>query len=221
MAAGVDDSLLRCLRDRGSPIDRMPMQRVLGGALIGVLAAASAIAADRQEARASHCEPSEQVVFSCRIGPKVASLCASKRLTPAEGHVQYRYGPPGRVEIAVPGRSPADRPRITVMRSPPSTANALSVGIESGGFHYHVFSSESTGSVGAGMRSWVYDGGVEVRKGQATVFSKHCTGQPDDARFLASFFIDAGFEVETDGKAWDFGSVELDRPRRAGRQILR
>ena len=54
------------------------MQRVLGGALIGVLAAASAIAADRQEARSSHCEPSEQVVFSCRIGPKVAELYLSR-----------------------------------------------------------------------------------------------------------------------------------------------
>jgi hypothetical protein len=180
-------------------------------ALVSVLVASSASAADRNPvASRSHCEPGEQIVFSCLIGQKIASLCASKRLTPTEGHVQYRYGPPGKVEIDVPGRSQADRARIKVLRSPPSSANAMAVGIESGGFTYHVFSSESVGSVSDGMRSWVYDSGVEVHKGQRTVFSKHCTGQPNDARFLASFFLDAAFQVETSAEAWDFGRREPD-----------
>ena len=42
--------------------------------------------------------------------------------------------------------------------------------------------------------------------------AKHCTGQPDDARFVASLFLDAGFAVETSARAWDFGSREVDRP---------
>lgn len=170
------------------------------------------MAADRQPAAASsHCAPDEQIVFSCRIGQKIASLCASRRLTPAEGHVQYRYGPPGKTEIDIPGRSLADRARIQVMRSPPSTANALVVRVDHGGFTYAVFSSESVGSVSDGMRSWVYDSGVEVRKGRETVFSRHCSGQPDDARFIASFFLDAAFPVETSAQAWDFGSQETGR----------
>lgn len=192
----------------------MPKPPPLRSALACLLVASGAMAAGRQPvAASSHCGPDEQVVFSCRIGPKIASLCASQRLTPTEGHLQYRYGPPGKVEIQVPDRTLADRARIQVMRSPPSTANALAVGVESAGFTYHVFSSESVGSVSSdGMRSWMVDSGVEVRKGQTTVFSKHCTGQPDDARFLASFFVDAAFKVETDAKVWDFGSPHPTAP---------
>ena len=175
--------------------------------LLPSLVASSAAAADgKPVAASSHCEPDEQIVFSCHIGKKTASLCASKHLTRTEGHVQYRYGPPGKIEIDVPGRSLADRARIKVMRSPPSNANATAIGVESGGFAYYVFSSESVGSVSDGMRSWVYESGVEVHKGRETVFSKHCTGQPDDAGFVASFFADAAFQVETSAKVWEFGS---------------
>jgi hypothetical protein len=181
-------------------------------ALVCFLVASSSDAADHSPvASNSHCEVGEQIVFSCRIGQKIASLCASKRLTPTEGYVQYRYGPPGRIEIDIPGRSPADRARIRGMRSPPSTANALVMSIDHGGFTYAIFSSESVGSVSDGMRSWVYDSGVEVRKGREMVFSKHCSGQPDDANFIASFFLDAAFPVETSAKAWDFGRHENGR----------
>lgn len=199
-----------------SPPGNMLKLTDLCRALVYALMASSAMAADRQQvAVASHCEPTEQVIFSCRIGSKIASLCATRRLTPAEGHLQYRYGPPRSVEIAAPGRTPSDRARIQVVRSPPSTANAIAVSVESGGFVYHIYSSESVGSVSDGSRSWVYDSGVEVHKGQTTVFSKHCTGQLDDTRFVASFFLDAGFEVETSARAWDFGSREMDRARDA------
>lgn len=177
--------------------------------LVSIAAASSADAADRTPVAAkSHCEPTEQVIFSCRVGQKIASLCASKRLTHTEGYVQYRYGPPGKIEIDVPGRSLAERARITVLRSPPSNANALAMGVESGGATYYVFSSESVGSVSDGMRSWVYDSGVEVHKGQDTVFSKRCTSQQDDAGFVASLFLDAGFPVETGVRAWAFGSSD-------------
>ena len=180
-------------------------------ALVSVLVASSASAADRNPvASRSHCEPGEQIVFCCLIGQKIASLCASKRLTPTEGHVQYRYGPPGKVEIDVPGRSQADRARTTVRGSPAAARNSCPTHPRSDALHRRAFSSESVGSVSDGMRSWVYDSGVEVHKGQRTVFSKHCTGQPNDARFLASFFLDAAFQVETSAEAWDFGRREPD-----------
>ena len=47
---------------------------------------------------ASNCEPDEQVVFSCSVGQKVASVC----LTPASA-LQYRFGSLARTsELAFP-----------------------------------------------------------------------------------------------------------------------
>lgn len=93
------------MQDSRSSRNKMRRQPLLRRSLICVCMASSAMGADRQQGNASsHCEPTEQIVFSCRIGPKIASLCASKRLTATEGHVQYRFGPPGRVELAAPGR---------------------------------------------------------------------------------------------------------------------
>jgi len=180
--------------------------------VVWILTASFAHATDRKPSLAgSHCGPDEQVVFSCRIDHKIASMCASKRFTRDEGHLQYRYGAPGKVEIEVPSRSAADRARITVMRSPPSNANALAVGIQNGGFTYYVFSSESVGSTSDGMRGWVYDSGVEVHKGREPVFSRRCTGRPDDDGFVASLFQDAAVAVETSAQAWEFGGNDRRR----------
>lgn len=58
---------------------------------VGILASFPLFAAP-----ATHCAPSEQVVFSCDIGRKVASICASKPLSATAGYMQYRFGRLGR-----------------------------------------------------------------------------------------------------------------------------
>jgi hypothetical protein len=52
----------------------------------------------------SHCTPGETVLFSCQLErtKKIVSLCSSSDLSPTAGYVQYRFGPPGNVEIMVP-----------------------------------------------------------------------------------------------------------------------
>lgn len=42
------------------------------------------------------------VVFSCQIGERVASLCASSDLAEAQGWLTYRFGRINRVELAYP-----------------------------------------------------------------------------------------------------------------------
>jgi len=59
----------------------------------------------------SLCAKSEQIIFSCGVkrtgsrkatGNKIASLCASRKLTREEGYLQYRFGLPGKVELEYP-----------------------------------------------------------------------------------------------------------------------
>jgi hypothetical protein len=50
----------------------------------------------------SLCAKDEQVAFSCHVGAKIASLCASPDLSPDQGWVQYRFGKKGAVELTYP-----------------------------------------------------------------------------------------------------------------------
>jgi hypothetical protein len=64
------------------------------------LALCSAVA----HAQTDHwCKPNEQILFGCTLGKSaVASLCASQAFSATSGYVQYRYGPPGRLEFVYP-----------------------------------------------------------------------------------------------------------------------
>lgn len=42
----------------------------------------------------SFCTPQETIVFSCRTGAKMVSVCAAKDAGPNQGYVQYRFGKP-------------------------------------------------------------------------------------------------------------------------------
>lgn len=54
-------------------------------------------------ASGSLCASGEDVVFSCAIGKKVVSVCASKNLSSTTGWAQYRFGVPGSApEITLP-----------------------------------------------------------------------------------------------------------------------
>jgi hypothetical protein len=52
----------------------------------------------------SLCAPDERIIFSCPTeeSAKILSLCASKDLTSDSGYLQYRYGPPGKIEFEYP-----------------------------------------------------------------------------------------------------------------------
>ena len=52
--------------------------------------------------RETLCKPEEKIVFSCTIGRKIASVCASSELLPNKGYMQYRFGVPDKIERTVP-----------------------------------------------------------------------------------------------------------------------
>lgn len=59
--------------------------------------------ADAKAAGPSHCAVSERTLFSCTIGCKAVSVCASTELSARAGTIQYRFGRLGALELAYPG----------------------------------------------------------------------------------------------------------------------
>jgi hypothetical protein len=56
------------------------------------------------------CRANELVVFSCSTGAHTASICASGDVSKSIGAMQYRFGRPGRLDLAYPdaGAKPTD-----------------------------------------------------------------------------------------------------------------
>lgn len=54
--------------------------------------------------RPSLCQPNETAVFSCAIGGKIASLCASPDISPSQGSLSYRFGRKDAIELTHPDR---------------------------------------------------------------------------------------------------------------------
>lgn len=51
---------------------------------------------------ATLCNPREEIYFSCHIGKKVVSVCASGNISPNSGYVQYRFGRLNHIELEYP-----------------------------------------------------------------------------------------------------------------------
>lgn len=68
------------------------------------VAAALPGSATRADTRPSLCLPNEVAVFSCAIGSKTASLCASADIGPDQGTLTYRFGRQGGIELTHPDK---------------------------------------------------------------------------------------------------------------------
>lgn len=66
------------------------------GALLGVAPGGAARAAE------SLCAASERVLFSCGVREKTVAVCASSDLAAERGTLQYRFGTPAKLELALP-----------------------------------------------------------------------------------------------------------------------
>jgi hypothetical protein len=69
---------------------------------VAVLALSSVAVAATVLAGESHCADNEEVVFSCGIGSKVVSLCASKDISETQGSLTYTFGKIGKPELRYP-----------------------------------------------------------------------------------------------------------------------
>jgi hypothetical protein len=59
-----------------------------------VAAPTKALSPAIEKKQASLCTPDEMIIFSCRTGLKVVSVCSSKAASATSGYLQYRFGKP-------------------------------------------------------------------------------------------------------------------------------
>lgn len=61
--------------------------------ILGTMAPSPSKEAEAKQA--SHCTATESVIFACRTGTKLVSVCADPASGPNKGYMQYRFGKPG------------------------------------------------------------------------------------------------------------------------------
>lgn len=71
---------------------------------LAVLVAALACNAAWADTRPSLCQAGEVAIFSCAIGGKIASLCASPDIGPGQGSLAYRFGRKDAIELTHPDK---------------------------------------------------------------------------------------------------------------------
>ncbi|CAN5905678.1 hypothetical protein BH11PSE3_BH11PSE3_33560 [soil metagenome] len=126
--------------------------------------------------QASLCSKDESVVFSCRSGGKLVSVCASQAAGPARGTLHYRFGKPGPgepLELALPE---APTP-------PAKAATGQSVPFAGGGGAWLRFTRGLAGyTVYTGIGKWGPKGevrekaGLVVERQGKAVATLRCTG---------------------------------------------
>lgn len=128
------------------------------------IAACVAEAGTQPPSEAPLCEPGERVQFSCRVGAKIVSLCAT-----GEGQIDalvYRYGVSSRVELEYfASESTGLRFQGTVMPAAPR-AQVRQVWFDRGGTRYLL--SQCVGG------SCPYAAGLAVIEGDHVLMNRRC-----------------------------------------------
>jgi len=130
------------------------------------------------KAEASFCTSTETVVFSCRTGARMVSVCASKDADPGRGYLQYRFGKPESsepLELVLPEA-----------RNPPAkAANGSSESYSGGGGAWlRFFNRSTTYTVYTGIGNWGQNGekmikeGLLVERDGKRVANLPCTSSP-------------------------------------------
>jgi hypothetical protein len=138
----------------------------------------------------SHCTADEDVVFTCKTGKKLLSVCASKDLTANTGFIQYRFGPKGKPEMNL--KEPAEHPSAFTAAAAVSFAGAAyenHIRFNGGDHNYVVYEGEGEGWIRAG---------VVVEKNGKTIANISCKdGMSAASKLGADFFAKAGIPEDT------------------------
>lgn len=132
----------------------------------------------KEPVQASFCTSEESVVFACRSGAKMVSVCASKPAGPNRGYLQYRFGKadsPEPLEMILPeARLP-----------PPKVATGENVAFSGGGGSWLRFPKAPLAyTVYSGVGKWGPKGevreksGVVVERQGKAIATLKCTGKP-------------------------------------------
>ncbi|MCX7361121.1 MAG: hypothetical protein NTV97_04460 [Alphaproteobacteria bacterium] len=151
--------------------------------------------------QASFCTALETVVFSCRTGTKLVSVCASPEAGPAWGYVQYRIGKPDSTE-------PLELTLPSARVPPPRAATADTVGFSGGGGAWMRFRSGQVAYVvHTGIGKWGPRGeiqekaGVVVERAGKPIATLKCNAKPQ-SQLGPDWFKKAG--LKSNNEDFDF-----------------
>jgi hypothetical protein len=132
-------------------------------------------AKEREVQPRSLCMPEERVVFNCTTGSKLASVCAM-RASSGQHLVQYRFGRPGIVEIAVPPRSRDAARHVALQDAQSDSGHAAYLRFDWGNHVYYVYEASERGGVNlvTGQSTRIDPAGVLVREDGVTVKRYRC-----------------------------------------------
>ena len=137
----------------------------------------------------SLCDAQEQVIFSCSLGKKMVSVCASNDFSASKGYLQYRFGQKGALEMAFPDLAES------ALASQFVQARTLMFSGGGGGYlrfingqhHYIVYTA-----IGKG---WGAKDGVAVEKNNQLIANLECRDVPV-SKLSEEFFTHAGLLVD-------------------------
>lgn len=145
----------------------------------------SVIAAD------SHCSEQEQTVFSCSLGEKIVSVCASKDISATGGYLQYRFGKLNAPELIFPASSESSSRRLDIQARTLMFAGGGGGYLRfiNGNYHYIVYTA-----IGKG---WGTKDGVSVEKDGKLIANLKCKDVPV-SMLGEDFFTRAGLSADQD-----------------------
>jgi len=138
----------------------------------------------------THCASDETIVFNCRTGKKVVSICASKAISANTGYVQYRFGKLKRPELILPAT-----------KSPPTAdIQANSLTFAGGGGAYIRFKRDEHSYVvyTAIGRGWGEKAGLAVEINHQLQANLTCK-KSVQSELGPDFFNQAGIKIDSTG----------------------
>lgn len=166
----------------------------------GAIQAAQTAASRASGKQNSFCTPMEQVVFSCRTGAKLVSVCASKDASRTKGYMQYRFGKPDStepLEMILPEAQVLPSKSATGDNVPYAGGGASWLRFSKGGYSYTVYS---------GIGRWGPKGetqeknGLLVERSGKRVANLKCNNEP--ASELGPDFFEK-LKIQGNGQEFD------------------
>ncbi|CAK0747807.1 conserved exported hypothetical protein [Gammaproteobacteria bacterium] len=143
----------------------------------------------------SHCTRQEKTIFSCSLGKKIVSVCASQDISSTTGYLHYRFGPKTAPEFIFPTSStPSYRSNIRAQTLMFSGGGGSYLRFINGQYNYIVYTA-----IGKG---WGTKDGVAVEKNGKLLTNLKCQDAPISA-LGEDFFTLAGLTTD---------QVEFDLP---------
>jgi hypothetical protein len=129
------------------------------------------------------CYSHEEIYFSCPVGEKIVSVCASGNISPKNGYVKYRFGHPGKPEFQFPEKSDPPMNKFSVSDFHGGNISSIHLKFKVGKYTYVVYQSATSGVYvtrnGRTVRNLLCDGG-HYRQISPRAMRGIKTVEPDD-----------------------------------------